>query len=61
MGELSKLTGELGENIVENFIQLVGWSEPITPLDIECVYPVRHRSDGAQRDRKSHGIGAVSF
>lgn len=59
MGELSKLTGELGENIVKNFMQLVGWAEPITALDIECVYQERHRSESAKRDRKNHGIDFI--
>lgn len=59
MGELSKLTGELGENIVQSFMQRVGWASPITPLDIECQYQELHRSRGAERNRSTHGLDFV--
>ncbi len=59
MGELSKLTGEFGENIVLEFIKLIGWIRPISNIDIDCVFPEKHRSDGAKRNRSTHGIDFV--
>lgn len=59
MGELSKLTGEFGENIVQGFLNLIGWKRPITNIDIKCVYPDKHRSDRATRNRSTHGIDFV--
>lgn len=59
MGELSKLTGELGENIVAGFMKLVGWVEPMKPVTVECVYKDLHRSEYATRGRSNHGIDFV--
>lgn len=59
MGELSKLTGEFGENIVQGFLNLIGWMRPITNIDIDCVFPEKHRSEGATRNRSKHGIDFV--
>ncbi|MEK5258679.1 hypothetical protein MKY75_05515 [Paenibacillus sp. FSL L8-0663] len=59
MGELSKLTGEFGENIVQGFLNLIGWKRPITNIDINCAYPEKHRSDSASRNRSTHGIDFV--
>lgn len=59
MGELSKLTGEFGENIVQGFLNLIGWKRPVTNIDVDCAYPEKHRTKGATRNRSKHGIDFV--
>lgn len=49
MGEKSKRTGEIGESIVENFLKVVGWKNPMSNFDIPSVYPDKH-------EKKTNGI-----
>ncbi|HPT71865.1 MAG TPA: hypothetical protein PLE74_06255 [Candidatus Cloacimonadota bacterium] len=45
MGELSKRIGDVGEEIVIEFLSLIGWKNPVRNFDIPSVDPTR---DGQQ-------------
>ena len=54
MGEFSKRIGELGEEIVVNFLDLIGWHEPSRNFDIPSIDPHKH-------GKKSHGIDGYFY
>lgn len=49
MGEFSKRIGEIGEEIVVEFLALIGWQKPVRNFDIPSIDPERH-------EKKTHGI-----
>lgn len=49
MGEFSKRIGDIGENIVIDFLTLIGWSQPVRNFDIPSIDPEKH-------GKQSHGI-----
>lgn len=51
MGEFSKRIGEVGENIVVDFLALIGWNNPVCNFDIPSTDPEKH-------EKCSHGIDA---
>jgi hypothetical protein len=51
MGEFSKRIGDLGEEIVGEFLALIGWHQPIRNFDIPSIDPDKH-------GKKTHGIDA---
>ncbi len=51
MGEFSKRIGDLGEEIVVNFLELIGWHQPIQNIQIPSTDPEKH-------GQKTHGIDA---
>ena len=51
MGEFSKRIGEIGEEIVIEFLALIGWHDPNRNFDIPSIDPEKH-------GKKSHGIDA---
>lgn len=51
MGEFSKRIGEVGEDIVVDFLALIGWNNPVRNFDIPSTDPEKHEKD-------SHGIDA---
>ncbi|MCC7303097.1 MAG: hypothetical protein IT233_10690 [Bacteroidia bacterium] len=51
MGEFSKRIGEIGEEIVVEFLALVGWHQPVRNFDIPSIDPVKHEKD-------THGLDA---
>lgn len=51
MGEFSKRIGEVGEDIVVDFLALIGWNNPVRNFDIPSIDPEKHEKD-------SHGIDA---
>ena len=51
MGEFSKRIGELGEEIVVNFLDLIGWHQPSRNFDIPSIDPDKH-------GKNTHGIDA---
>jgi len=51
MGEFSKRIGEIGEEIVIEFLALIGWHQPIRNFDIPSIDPEKH-------GKHSHGIDA---
>ena len=36
MGEWSKKIGEYGEDVVEKFLSIIGWHEPVKGITIPC-------------------------
>lgn len=51
MGEFSKRIGEIGEEIVVDFLSLIGWHDPVRNFDIPSIDPEKH-------GKKTHGIDA---
>lgn len=51
MGEFSKRIGEIGEEIVVEFLALIGWHNPVKNFDIPSIDPEKH-------GKNSHGIDA---
>ena len=51
MGEFSKRIGQIGEEIVVEFLALIGWHEPNRNFDIPSIDPDKH-------GKKTHGIDA---
>lgn len=51
MGEFSKRIGEIGEEIVIEFLTLIGWHEPNRNFDIPSIDPEKH-------GKNTHGIDA---
>lgn len=49
MGEFSKRIGEVGEDIVVEFLALIGWYNPVRNFDIPSIDPEKH-------EKSSHGI-----
>jgi hypothetical protein len=49
MGEFSKRIGERGEEIVIEFLSLIGWHKPVRNFDIQSTDPEKH-------GKKTHGI-----
>lgn len=55
MGEFQKRIGEIGEEIVIEFLALIGWHQPIRNFDIPSIDPEKH-------GKYSHGIdGYVNY
>lgn len=54
MGEWSKKVGEAGEEIVGAFLELIGWGDSQTGIELPCAMPGDHGTDGKQR--RTHGI-----
>lgn len=56
MGEWSKKIGEYGENIVEQFLSIIGWCEPVKGITIPCsMLDGEHKNDKGG-SVKTHGI-----
>lgn len=51
MGEFSKRIGEIGEEIVVQFLALIGWYQPVRNFDIPSIDPEKH-------GKNFHGIDA---
>lgn len=51
MGEFSKRIGDIGEEIVVEFLALIGWHQPVRNFDIPSVDPEKH-------GKETHGIDA---
>lgn len=49
MGEFSKRIGEFGEELVVDFLALIGWHQPVRNFDIPSIDPEKH-------EKNSHGI-----
>lgn len=57
MGEKSKKIGEIGEDIVENFLKLIGWNSVILGQELKCRKHLKHaRKDSKTQHRGTHGI-----
>ena len=48
MGEFSKRIGDVGEDIVLDFLALIGWINPVRNFDIQSIDPEKH-------EKYSHG------
>ena len=51
MGEFSKRIGEIGEEIVVDFLSLIGWHDLVRNFDIPSIDPEKH-------GKNTHGIDA---
>lgn len=51
MGEFSKYVGEVGEEIVSDFLKLFGWRNLCSNKQLDCIV--------GEHDKKTHGIDAL--
>ncbi|HNP25019.1 MAG TPA: hypothetical protein PKL37_23285 [Panacibacter sp.] len=51
MGEFSKRIGDVGEEIVVDFLALIGWHQPVRNIDIPSIDPEKH-------EKNNHGVDA---
>jgi len=56
MGELSKSSGELGEDYVVNFLKSIGWDTTLSNESIPCCESDKHNVNNAIKGRQTHGI-----
>jgi len=57
MGELSKLIGEIGENITGNFFELIGWNNALSNESLKCLKPKKHALKSSKKGiKETHGI-----
>lgn len=54
MGEWSRRIGEVGEEVVGEFFDLIGWSDSQRNLSLTCTRSERHRT--GTRPRSTHGV-----
>lgn len=54
MGEYSKRIGEIGEDIVAEYLRLIGWNNAQSGLTLTCTKPEEHKINNGIR--KTHGI-----
>ncbi|MBD2652774.1 hypothetical protein H6G45_04530 [Synechocystis sp. FACHB-383] len=54
MGEWSRRIGEVGEEIVGEFLDLIGWGDSQRNLTLPCMKGLRHGNSG--KSRTTHGI-----
>jgi hypothetical protein len=54
-GEAAKRSGDFGEKIVKNLIELMGWKNNISNIGVTCVHEDKHKIANAEK-RVKHGI-----
>jgi hypothetical protein len=55
MGEWSKKIGEYGEKVVENFFEVIGWSDLSKGIESPCINGKNHLNDKGN-PKQTHGI-----
>ena len=55
MGEWSKKIGEYGEKVVENFFEVIGWSDLSKGIKLPCINGKKHLNDKGN-PKQTHGI-----
>lgn len=55
MGEWSRRIGEVGEEVIGEFLDLIGWTDPQSGVSLPCMKNQRHGS-GNNQQRTTHGI-----
>jgi len=55
MGEWSKKMGEYGEKVIENFFEVVGWSDLSKGIKLPCINGKKHLNDKGN-PKQMHGI-----
>ena len=56
MGEWSRRIGEVGEDIVGEFFELIGWGDSQRNLDLPCMKGQHHKNSESEGPRTTHGI-----
>lgn len=56
MGEWSKKIGEYGENLVERFLSVIGWNDPVKGITIPCYMQNGEHKNDKEESVKTHGI-----
>ena len=55
MAEFSKTIGEIGEDIVNQFLNRIGWTNKLDNPDFRCLKPEAHRLEQS-KPRSTHGM-----
>lgn len=56
MGEWSKKIGEYGEDIVEKFLSIIGWNDPLKNVSIPCYMQKEEHKNNEDKSVETHGI-----
>lgn len=56
MGEWSKKIGEYGENVVEKFLSVIGWTNPAKGVEIPCAKQNEEHKNKDGKPVRTHGI-----
>lgn len=57
-GEKAKSSGEYGEKIVKNLLEIFGWKDCFSGVTVPCVHQDTHKKQNADKSEK-HGIDYV--
>ena len=57
-GEKAKSSGEYGEQIVKNILELMGWNNANSGVTVPCVHKEKHKKENSKEPQK-HGIDYV--
>lgn len=57
-GEKAKSSGEYGEQIVKNILDMMGWSNANNGVTVPCVHKEKHKKENVKETQK-HGIDYV--
>ena len=60
MGELSKKIGDEGEELINQFLDRIGWTKTQRQYDIDCEKRDEHQRKGSKSPRRTHG-GDILF
>lgn len=56
-GEKAKSSGEYGERIVQNLLELIGWGNMLSGVTVKCMFPEKHK--GKSDESQKHGIDYI--
>lgn len=56
-GEKAKSSGEYGERIVENLLNLIGWGNALSGVTVNCTFPEKHK--GKSNESQKHGVDYI--
>lgn len=57
-GEKAKSSGEYGEQIVKNILDMMGWNNANSGVTVPCVHKEKHKRENSKESQK-HGIDYV--
>jgi hypothetical protein len=57
-GEDAKRSGDFGEKIVKNLIELFGWSNTLNNIGVKCIHNDKHKLSDTEK-RVKHGIDFI--
>ena len=56
-GEKAKSSGEYGEQIVKNILELMGWNNANSGVTVPCVHKEKHKKENSKQILPARGRG----